>query len=196
MKLAAAVAASALALGLAGPAAAYDIVHSASLNCRKQPTTKSDKVKMYILGDDIEIVCQTEGETVFGTNIWDATQDGCFVLDYYLYTGMGSIFKPLCNNSPDGKSVLPVPAQDGSSINSSSSTKTGTKTDAKSDTKTDTKTDAKPSSSSESESSDLVSTETDSEPSDTSDSSAASVLAGKPAAALVGAAIALAAAFF
>ncbi|KAJ2709538.1 hypothetical protein H4R19_004201 [Coemansia spiralis] len=96
-------------LALTGCAAAYDIINSASLNCRKQPTTKSEIVKTYQLGDDIEIVCQTKGQKIYGTNIWGATPDGCFVLNYYVRTGHGVIFKPVCRKSADGKSDVPSP---------------------------------------------------------------------------------------
>ncbi|KAJ2723495.1 hypothetical protein GGI07_002620 [Coemansia sp. Benny D115] len=77
---------------------AFEIIYSANLNCRQEPTTKSKIVKVYQLGDDIDIVCQTKGEYLMGTSIWDYTPDGCYVLDYYLRTGFGGYFKPLCFN--------------------------------------------------------------------------------------------------
>ncbi|KAJ2797876.1 hypothetical protein H4R20_005027 [Coemansia guatemalensis] len=89
------------ALIFAGHAAAFDIFKAASLNCREKPTTKSEVVKVYMMGDDVEIKCQTRGETVMGGNIWDKTQDGCYVLDYYLYTGFSYMFMGECSDSDD-----------------------------------------------------------------------------------------------
>ncbi|KAI8320770.1 hypothetical protein GQ54DRAFT_298390 [Martensiomyces pterosporus] len=84
---------------LASHSAAYDISNSASLNCRKGPSTSYDIVKMYELGDDIGIVCQTTGESVYGSTIWDYTPDGCYVSDYYVRTGYSGIWKSHCDVS-------------------------------------------------------------------------------------------------
>ncbi|KAJ1839848.1 hypothetical protein LPJ73_006620, partial [Coemansia sp. RSA 2703] len=83
---------------LVGHAMSYDIIHASSLNCRKEATTKSDIVKVYNLGENVDIACQTKGQLVSGTSIWDMTPDGCYVLDYYLQTGYSGIFKTLCSD--------------------------------------------------------------------------------------------------
>ncbi|KAJ2803549.1 hypothetical protein H4S07_004430, partial [Coemansia furcata] len=84
-------------LALVSATEAFDIIHSGNLNCRKGPSTKYDISKVYTLGEDVQIVCQSNGENVSGTNIWDMTQDNCYVLDFYLSTGYSGIFAPLCN---------------------------------------------------------------------------------------------------
>ncbi|KAJ1817133.1 hypothetical protein LPJ56_002144, partial [Coemansia sp. RSA 2599] len=81
---------------LASQASAYDIIHASSLNCRTKPTTASKVVKVYRIGDDVDILCQTKGEMIKGNNIWDKTPDDCYVADYYLQTGFSGIFKTLC----------------------------------------------------------------------------------------------------
>ncbi|KAJ2619444.1 hypothetical protein GGI25_005564 [Coemansia spiralis] len=90
--------ASLSALLLASQAAAYTIQYTATLNCREGPSTSTKIVKVYNIGQDIEIICQINGQTVSGTKIWDRTQDGCYVLDYYILTGMSTIFKPVCTS--------------------------------------------------------------------------------------------------
>ncbi|PIA14145.1 hypothetical protein COEREDRAFT_82969 [Coemansia reversa NRRL 1564] len=92
---------TATALILAGYVAAYDIIRASSLNCREKPTTKSEAVKIYEMGDDVDIKCQVHGEKVMGGDVWDKTQDGCYVLDYYLYTGFSYMFKGECSKSDD-----------------------------------------------------------------------------------------------
>ncbi|KAJ2850610.1 hypothetical protein IWW36_001791 [Coemansia brasiliensis] len=89
---------------LASQVTAFDIIRASSLNCREKPTTKSDVVKIYSLGDDVDIVCQIEGQKQMGSKVWDKTQDGCYVLDYYLYTGFSYMFKPLCTDSSESAS--------------------------------------------------------------------------------------------
>ncbi|KAJ2146217.1 hypothetical protein IW136_000652 [Coemansia sp. RSA 678] len=95
------------ALMLAGHAAAYDILRASKLNCREKPTTKSELVKVYELGDNIDIVCQTNGQKQMGSTVWDKTPDNCYVLDYYLYTGYSGIFMPLCEDMESGESAKP-----------------------------------------------------------------------------------------
>ncbi|KAJ2858139.1 hypothetical protein J3B02_000479 [Coemansia erecta] len=84
---------------LAGQTAAYDIIHTSSLNCRAKPTRNSNLVKQYQIGEEIDILCQIKGQVVFGNSIWDKTPDDCYVSDYYLLTGVSGIFKTQCVNS-------------------------------------------------------------------------------------------------
>ncbi|KAJ2769455.1 hypothetical protein IWQ56_002546 [Coemansia nantahalensis] len=187
------------ALALAGCAAAYDIVNSASLNCRKQPTTESDVVKVYQLGDDIEIVCQTTGQLVFGTKIWDATPDGCFVTDYYVRTGFGSIFKPVCQKSGDGNGVLPAPgSDDASGSESDEEFESGAHSESSEHHSSGHHSSVHHSSvhHSSRDSSDESESDMDSGIDDDSETSGASTLAAHQAAALAGAAIGLVAALF
>ncbi|KAJ2657977.1 hypothetical protein IWW48_004235 [Coemansia sp. RSA 1200] len=99
-KITAAVA-SVSALVLASTASAYNIYNTSIVNCRAGPSTATDLVRTYTMGSDIEITCQVEGQKLFGTKIWDKTQDGCYILDYYIYTGYSQIFKPVCGSESD-----------------------------------------------------------------------------------------------
>ncbi|KAJ1727354.1 hypothetical protein LPJ72_005979 [Coemansia sp. Benny D160-2] len=102
-KITAAVA-SVSALLLASTASAYNIYNTSIVNCRAGPSTATDLVRTYTMGSDIEITCQVEGQKLFGTKIWDKTQDGCYILDYYVYTGYSQIFKPVCGSESDTSS--------------------------------------------------------------------------------------------
>lgn len=62
-------------------------VKADTLNCRSGPTTSDTVVKTYKKGTQITIKCQTTGTKVGTTNIWDKTQDDCYVSDYYVDTG-------------------------------------------------------------------------------------------------------------
>ncbi|KAJ2497132.1 hypothetical protein GGH96_005320 [Coemansia sp. RSA 1972] len=124
---------AATALMLAGHAAAYDILRASKLNCREKPTTNSDLVKVYELGDNIDIVCQTNGQKQMGSTVWDMTPDGCYVLDYYLYTGYSGIFMPLCKDMESGVSAKPSQSASGSSVKPSQSESKDSKTSGSED---------------------------------------------------------------
>lgn len=72
------------------------------LNGRTSPSTSATIVKTYKRGDNIDIQCQTTGTKVLTSNIWDKTQDGCFVSDYYVKTGFPGFIPgvPRCDGSP------------------------------------------------------------------------------------------------
>lgn len=85
------------ALGLAHSALASPAIYSpfalsSSLNCRKTPESGGAWVKTYSAGEKVLVACQVRGQWVKGNNIWDLTQDGCFVSDRYVVTGMGNNF--------------------------------------------------------------------------------------------------------
>ncbi|KAJ1785271.1 hypothetical protein LPJ59_006181, partial [Coemansia sp. RSA 2399] len=86
------------ALMLTSSVSAYNIYNTNILNCRVGPSSDTDRVRTYTMGMNIIIECQIQGQLAFGTDIWDLTQDGCYVLDYYVYTGYSQIFKPLCGD--------------------------------------------------------------------------------------------------
>ncbi|KAJ1934914.1 hypothetical protein FBU59_005541, partial [Linderina macrospora] len=56
------------------------------VNCRSGPGTSSSVVRTYKKGAKITISCQTTGTSVSGNNLWDKTQHGCYVSDYYTDT--------------------------------------------------------------------------------------------------------------
>jgi surface antigen len=73
-----------------------------TLNCRSGPGTSYAVKKTYKKGADIKISCQTEGTDVNGNSIWDKTQDGCYVADYYVKTGTNGYVTDKCGSSGGG----------------------------------------------------------------------------------------------
>ncbi|KAL2155864.1 hypothetical protein VTH82DRAFT_606 [Thermothelomyces myriococcoides] len=86
--------------------AAYPITGD-GVNCRTGPGTGFESVKTYPLNANVEISCQTYGEVIFGNGIWDKTEDGCYVSDYYVKTGSNDMVTDECpdNGGGDGGSV-------------------------------------------------------------------------------------------
>lgn len=80
---------------------AYPITTS-GLNCRSGPGTDYDVVKTYDLGEDISITCQAAGTVVNGDELWDLTEDGCYVTDYYVSTGTSSYVTSPCDDGDSG----------------------------------------------------------------------------------------------
>jgi uncharacterized protein YraI len=68
-----------------------------SVNCRSGPGTSFKIIKTYPKGKKVNISCQTEGTSVKGYTIWDKTQDGCYVSDYYVKTGKSGYVTKKCN---------------------------------------------------------------------------------------------------
>ncbi|KAH7146983.1 CHAP domain-containing protein [Dactylonectria estremocensis] len=75
-------------------------ITSDTLNCRSGPGTAFAVKKTYKKGQDVSITCQTEGDNVSGSSIWDKTSDGCYVSDYYVKTGSKGYVKGKCTNVP------------------------------------------------------------------------------------------------
>ncbi|KAK3293582.1 lysozyme-like domain-containing protein [Chaetomium fimeti] len=80
---------------LAASAIAYPITGSV-VNCRSGPGTNYAVKKSYNKGADVKISCQTTGTSVNGNSIWDKTQDGCYVADYYVKTGTNGYVTKKC----------------------------------------------------------------------------------------------------
>jgi len=91
-------------------------VKGSVVNCRSGPGTSYAVKKSYTKGQDIKISCQTTGTSVNGNNIWDKTQDGCYVADYYIKTGTDGFVTKKCSSSGGGGSgggtKLPGPVKD------------------------------------------------------------------------------------
>ncbi|KAK4248929.1 hypothetical protein C7999DRAFT_30619 [Corynascus novoguineensis] len=79
------------------------------LTCRSGPGTSYAAKKTYPKGFDIKISCQTSGTSVNGNNIWDKTQDGCYVADYYVKTGVNGYVTTKCGSSGGGGGGGSVP---------------------------------------------------------------------------------------
>jgi hypothetical protein len=91
----------ALAIAAVPMASAYPITGN-SVNCRSGPSTSGSVVKTYSKGADVKISCQIAGETVSGNNLWDKTQDGCYVSDYYVKTGSNGMVTGQCGGGGSG----------------------------------------------------------------------------------------------
>jgi NlpC/P60 family len=67
-----------------------DFPAKADLNGRAGPSLTARLVEenMYRTGDTVTVVCQTEGGEAYGSKIWDKTDDGVFVPDAYVKTGV------------------------------------------------------------------------------------------------------------
>ncbi|KAK4235773.1 N-acetylmuramoyl-L-alanine amidase sle1 [Achaetomium macrosporum] len=85
------------------------------VNCRSGPGTSYAVKKTYPKGTEIKISCQTEGTSVNGNSIWDKTQDGCYVADYYVKTGTNGYVTDVCGSSGGGgggSGNIPGPIKD------------------------------------------------------------------------------------
>lgn len=68
------------------------------VNCRSGPGTSYSVVKSYRQGADVAITCQAAGTSVNGNAIWDKTEDGCYVTDYYIRTGSSNYVTKKCDS--------------------------------------------------------------------------------------------------
>ncbi|KAJ2522817.1 hypothetical protein GGI11_001624 [Coemansia sp. RSA 2049] len=91
-------AAAAVAASFISGASGYQLNDLSSYaNCRAEANTSAAVVKQYTADDFIDIKCQVSGQRVFDYAIWDKTQDGCYVTDYYVDTGANSSYvAPYC----------------------------------------------------------------------------------------------------
>ncbi|KAL5360645.1 hypothetical protein BJX96DRAFT_73122 [Aspergillus floccosus] len=80
---------------------AYTITGS-EVNCRTGPSTNDGISRTYKKGDDVKLSCQTYGESVQGSTIWDKTTDGCYVADYYVKTGTTGMVTGECGGGSPG----------------------------------------------------------------------------------------------
>ncbi|ORX69391.1 CHAP-domain-containing protein [Linderina pennispora] len=81
---------------------AYPIYKADVVNCRSSPGTSGEVVKTYAKDTEVEISCQISGDTVKGNALWDKTQDGCYVSDYYIKTGSSGYVSGRCSGGSTG----------------------------------------------------------------------------------------------
>src|SRR5262249_1209256 len=69
---------------------------TADLNGRGGPSLGARVVEenMYRKGERVVIVCQIAGSLAYGSKIWDKTDDGVYVPDAYVKTGVENNFVP------------------------------------------------------------------------------------------------------
>ncbi|KAG0239930.1 hypothetical protein BGW41_007413 [Actinomortierella wolfii] len=96
MKLTLALATLAVSLGVSQ---AYPLINADVLNCRTGPGTSYSVQQQLKPPLDIKITCQEPGTVVNGVKLWDKTQFGCYVSDYYVKTGTGDYVAPHCSSS-------------------------------------------------------------------------------------------------
>src|SRR5436190_2232455 len=97
-----------LALSLAtavSTASAYLIIGDV-VNCRSGPSTSYSVVRTYSRGTYVKLQCQTEGESINGDALWDKTDAGCYVADYYVQTGTSNYVTGRCSGGGGGSSGI------------------------------------------------------------------------------------------
>ncbi|KAJ2654255.1 hypothetical protein IWW48_006227 [Coemansia sp. RSA 1200] len=102
MKITAITAAAVLVLGSFIPSASGYSIKGDVVNCRSGPGTSYGVKKTYKKGQNVSISCQTTGTSISGNNLWDKTGDGCYVADYYVYTGTNGYVAKKCGGSSGG----------------------------------------------------------------------------------------------
>lgn len=64
------------------------------LRARTAPNTSSGIVRTLPEGAAIDITCQTQGENVRGSTIWDKLSDGSYISDFYTTTPVYAAYSP------------------------------------------------------------------------------------------------------
>lgn len=67
-------------------ARSYKVTRSTPLNARTGPSTSYSIVKSYAPGSSLPVVCQTSGQRIGTTSVWNRLTDGTWVTDYYVST--------------------------------------------------------------------------------------------------------------
>ena len=67
-------------------ARAYSVTSSSSLNARTGPSSAYDVVRTYAPGAALPVLCQTTGQKVGTTAVWNRLSSGAWVSDYYVST--------------------------------------------------------------------------------------------------------------
>ncbi|WP_454859276.1 glycoside hydrolase domain-containing protein [Promicromonospora soli] len=70
----------------------YKVTTSTSLNARTGPATSYSVVRSYAPGATLSVVCQTTGQKVGTTSVWDRLTSGAWVSDYYVSTPSNTKF--------------------------------------------------------------------------------------------------------
>ena len=85
-----------LFVGTAAHAVGYNVTGTGGvgLNARSGPGTGYSIVRKIPEGNAIDISCQTTGESVRGSAIWDKLSDGTFISDFYTTTPVYAAYSP------------------------------------------------------------------------------------------------------
>jgi len=82
------------------------------LRARSAPNTSSAIVRVIPEGGAIDIVCQTTGENIRGSAIWDKLADGSYISDFYTTTPVYAAYSPglpVCGASTPNPPKPPKP---------------------------------------------------------------------------------------
>lgn len=71
---------------VASVARTYKVTSSTALNARTGPSTSYPVVRSYAPGGTLTVVCQTTGQKIGTTTVWDRLATGAWVSDYYVST--------------------------------------------------------------------------------------------------------------
>ncbi|QKX63154.1 uncharacterized protein TRUGW13939_10323 [Talaromyces rugulosus] len=77
-------------------------IDAEGVHCRSGPGTGYSIVKTYNKGKDISIKCQAPGTNINEDVLWDLTEDGCYVTDYYVKTGSSTYVTSQCPSGGGG----------------------------------------------------------------------------------------------
>lgn len=79
------------------------------LRARSAPSTSANIIRVIPEGGAIDIACQTHGDNINGSTIWDKLSDGSYVSDFYTTTPVYAAYSPgipVC-----GSSATPPPTK-------------------------------------------------------------------------------------
>lgn len=83
-------------ISIAGISVSAYAVTGSAVNCHAGPGTSFAVEKSYSQSEDVNIVCQTDGNSFNGSSVWDKTSGGCYVADYYVKTGSNGYIMSKC----------------------------------------------------------------------------------------------------
>jgi uncharacterized protein YgiM (DUF1202 family) len=70
----------------------YRVTSSTALNARRGPSASYGVVTTYAAGASVSVVCQTAGQKVGTTSVWNRLTNGAWVSDYYVSTPSNTTF--------------------------------------------------------------------------------------------------------
>jgi hypothetical protein len=73
----------------------YRVTSNTELRARRGPAVRScSVVRTYPPGSTVQVVCQTPGEKVKTTSVWDKLSDGTYISDLYVSTPSKTTYSP------------------------------------------------------------------------------------------------------
>jgi hypothetical protein len=103
----------------------YLVTSSTPLNSRTGPSSTYPVVSAHASGSTLNVVCQSSGQKVGTTTVWDRLTDGSWVTDYYVSTGNKTSYSAPLPHCFYPYQVLPTSGLNKRATPSSSGTITG-----------------------------------------------------------------------